>query len=292
MAAGRVLVTGAGGFTGPYLLSALEERGYRVLGLSDSPDLADADAIERRLEKESFDYVVHLAAVAILAHERAADYYRVNLVGTLNLLEALARRGKLKKVILASSANIYGRPARTPVEESATPAPLNHYGVSKLAMELMARLWFERLPILIVRPFNYSGLGQSTKFVLPKLVAAFRSRTGQLELGDTAVVREFMDVRDVAQVYARLLDSAAAGEVVNLCSGRGVQLDEVLERLTALTGGAPAIRRSEALVRDDEIPALVGCPARLKALAGETAFRPLDETLRWMLAWPATQVRR
>jgi len=283
MAAGRVLITGAGGFTGPYVCSALEQRGYGVFGATGAIDLLDPDAIGGLLAKQSFDYVVHLAALSTIAHERAEDYYRVNLLGTLNLLEALARRGKPKKIILASSANVYGRPARVPVEESATPAPLNHYAVSKLAMEMMARLWFGRLPILIVRPFNYSGVGQSANFVLPKIIGAFRSGSAEVELGDIAVAREFMDVRDVAQAYVRLLECDAAGEVVNLCAGRAVRLAEVLERLTALTGRAPALRRGAALVRGNEVPALVGSPEKLLRLVAGLTFRPLDDTLRWML---------
>jgi GDP-6-deoxy-D-talose 4-dehydrogenase len=291
---GRVLITGISGFTGPYVRAALESRGHQVVGLADHArgpadrvvDLLDADAVRRFVEAESFNYVVHLAAVSFVAHETAADYYRVNVLGTLNLLEALAAApGKLKKVVLASSANVYGRPLRNPVDESAAPAPMNHYGVSKLAMELMAGTWFDRLPILITRPFNYSGVGQSPKFVLPKLVGHFRDRAETIELGDTAVVREFMDVRDVADVYAALLESAAVSQAVNLCAGQGYRLDEILEKLGALTGvAAPRIKRAPGLVRSNEIPHLVGSPARLRSLLPSAAFRPLEETLRWMLA--------
>lgn len=289
---GRVLITGISGFTGPYLRAALQDRGYQVLGLSDKPknavdravDLLDPTAIDRFVEAESFDYVMHLAAISFAAHERAADYYDVNLVGTLNLLESIVRqRIRVKKIVLASSANVYGRPARIPVEESAVPAPLNHYGVSKFAMELMARTWFDRLPILIMRPFNYSGVGQSPKFVLAKIVSHFREKANEIELGDTSVVREFMDVRDVVRIYAGLLECDAASEVVNLCSGRGYRLDQVLDKLRTFTHTAPGIRCAEALVRGNEIPELVGSPAKLKGIVGELAFRPLDETLRWML---------
>jgi nucleoside-diphosphate-sugar epimerase len=279
---GRVLITGISGFTGPYLRAALEDRGYDVVGLDQTVDLLDASAVEQVVKDEGFDYVVHLAAVSFAAHEQASDY-QVNVLGTRNLLESIARhRPKVKKLVLASSANVYGRPARIPVDESAAPAPLNHYGESKLAMELMARAWFDRLPILITRPFNYSGVGQSPKFVLAKIVGHFRDRAKEIELGDTSVVREFMDVRDVATIYADLLECDAVSDVVNLCSGRGYRLDEVLDKLRALTSVAPAIRKAEALVRGNEIPELVGSPARLRSILGDVAFRPLDETLRWM----------
>ena len=290
---GRVLITGISGFTGPYVRAALESRGHQVIGLADHPkgaadrvvDLLDAAAVARFVEAESFDYVVHLAAVSFVAHETAADYYRVNVLGALNLLEALAGSGKpLKKIVLASSANVYGRPARIPVDEGAAPAPLNHYGVSKYAMELMARLWFDRLPILITRPFNYSGVGQSAKFVFAKIVGHFRDRAPEIELGETSVVRELMDVRDVAALYAGLLESKATSEAVNVCAGQGYRVGEVLEKLRAITGTAPRIKRAAALVRGNEIPELVGSPAKLKTILPQAAFRPLDETLRWMLA--------
>ena len=284
--AGRVLITGLGGFTGPHLRLALEAAGYEVLGPAEHAlDLADHAAVEAYLAAERFDYVIHLAGISFVAHEQAADYYRVNLLGTMNLLEALGRAGApVKKVILASSANVYGRPVRNPVAEDALPAPLSHYGVSKLAMEHMARLWFERLPLLVVRPFNYTGAGQSEKFVLAKLAAHFRRRAPEIELGDVSVVREFMDVRDVAQVYARLLGSSAVSQVVNLCSGVGQRLDHVVESLRRLSGHDLRVRSSLALVRGNEIPELVGAPDRLRALLGQVRFRPLEETLRWMLS--------
>jgi nucleoside-diphosphate-sugar epimerase len=283
---GRVLVTGLSGFTGPYLRAALEGAGHEVFGPTEHEvDLLDKDALGKYLAAQTFDYVVHLAGIAFVAHEEGADFYRVNLVGTLNLLEAIARRkaSPPKKIVLASSANVYGRPARSPVTEEAPPAPLSHYGVSKLAMELMARLWFERLPILVARPFNYTGAGQSEKFVLPKIVAHFRRKAPEIELGETSVVREFMDVRDVAEVYRRLLECPAAGEVVNLCSGTGHRLDGVLETLRRLSGHDLKVRSNRSLVRTNEIPELVGSTGRLSGLIGRLGFRPLEETLRWML---------
>ncbi len=290
---GRVLITGISGFTGPYVRAELERRGYEVTGLSDhagtaadkTVDLLDAAALGRFLEAEAFGYVIHLAAISFVAHDNASDYYRVNVLGALNLLEALARAKRPpKKIVLASSANVYGRPARIPVDESAPPAPLNHYGVSKYAMEMMARLWFDRLPILITRPFNYSGVGQSPKFVFAKIVKHFRDRAKEFELGDTSVVRELMDVRDVAAIYAGLLESKAAGDVVNLCAGKGYRVDDVLEKLRALTGEAPRVQRAAGLMRGNEIPELVGSPAKLKTIVPQANFRALDETLQWMLA--------
>jgi nucleoside-diphosphate-sugar epimerase len=290
---GRVLITGDSGFTGSYLRSALTVRGYDVIGLNDNRngkaiDLLDADTLDRFCGTSAVDHIIHLAAISFVAHEQIADIYRVNVIGSLNLLRSLSRQKVCpQKIILASSANIYGRPSRIPVDELAPPAPLSHYGVSKYSMELMARIWFDRLPILIVRPFNYTGVGQSTQFVFAKLVKHFRDRASEIELGDTSVVREFMDVRDVAEIYANLLESAAVSEAVNICSGQGYRLDEIIERLQTTTGLKPLIQRRDALVRVNDIPELVGSPQKLRSIVNRFAFRPLEETLAWMIGTSA-----
>src|SRR5687768_12347158 len=233
---GRVLITGIEGFTGRYLRAVLERQGFEVHGIThhepqepaDSRiDLLDREALSQHVQALRADYFIHLAAITFVAHDDAAEIYSVNVIGSLNLLEAVARAGTpVKKIVLASSANVYGRPARSPVDESTPAAPVNHYGVSKYAMELMAARWFDRLPILLVRPFNYTGVGQDVKFLIPKLVKCFRERSPELDLGDTTVVREFMDVRDVGEAYSHLLLSTGASEHVNLCSGIGHRLDQ------------------------------------------------------------------
>jgi len=150
-------------------------------------------------------------------------------------------------------------------------------------MELVARIWFERLPILIVRPFNYTGVGQKESFVVPKLVAAFKQRSPELQLGDTTVVREFMDVRDVAQIYAGLLESSAVSDLVNICSGKGYRLSEVIGRLETITGFRPLTKRSETYLRPNDIPTLIGSPEKLHRIVKRFSFRPLEETLEWMI---------
>jgi nucleoside-diphosphate-sugar epimerase len=289
----RVLITGIEGFTGRYLRTTLEEKGYDVHGItrhepresSDARiDLLDRAALGQHVKELRPNYLIHLAAITFVAHDDAAEIYSVNLIGSLNLLDAVARaNAPLKKIVLASSANVYGRPARSPVDESMPAAPVNHYGVSKYAMELMAARWFDRLPILLVRPFNYTGIGQDSKFLIPKLVKCFSERAADLDLGNTTVVREFMDVRDVGQAYAHLLAAPAASDHVNLCSGMGHRLDEVLKKLRQLTGFMPTIHRSEALMRGSEIPELVGSADKLRRLCPQIRFRPLEETLSWML---------
>jgi nucleoside-diphosphate-sugar epimerase len=287
-----VLLTGIHGFTGGYVARELEAGGHRVIGLahdSEPPregvlraDLLNREAVRRAVADADADAVIHLAAISFVAHGDVDEIYRVNVVGTRNLLEALAEAPrKPRTVVLASSANVYGNAAVEPITEDTPPAPANDYAVSKLAMEYMARLWMDRLPITIVRPFNYTGVGQSENFLIPKIVAHFRRGDRVIELGNTHVWRDFTDVRDVARAYAVIVAKAPAGQVFNVCSGVAHSLDEVLAMMAQITGYAIEVRRNPALVRAREVTRLVGDNARLDGLGVHPSI-PLAETLAWM----------
>jgi len=284
---GRVLVTGLRSFTGPYLARALAQAGHEVLGADEATgfDLRQPATLAAALAAARPDYVVHLAALSSVTHENAAELYAVNTVGTANLLEAIARAAPgVRKVLLASSANVYGNSDADPIDEKVPPAPVNHYACSKLAMEFIARTWFDRLPILVVRPFNYTGPGQSENFLIPKLVAHYAQRRPLLELGNIEVERDFSDVRMVADVYTRLLAADAAGTVVNVCSGTGRSLRSVLQELQRITGHAPQLRVAEHLMRRAEVHRLVGSNRRLCELIGELRYLDFPALLGEMVA--------
>jgi len=288
-----VLLTGAEGFTGRYVANALRQAGYRVLGLvrgapvqSDhfQADLTDAEALRELVSRLQPDYVVHLAALAFVVQQDVESFYRVNLFGTLNLLDALiAARSPVRKVIVSSSANVYGNARHSPVTEDTCPAPVNHYAMSKLAMEHMALTRLDRLPIVITRPFNYTGVGQSENFLIPKIVAHFRRREPVIRLGNLEVEREFNDVRMVAQAYLGLLEKADAGVTVNICSGKGWRLRDVVDLLSYMSGHRIDIEVDPALVRANEVRTLVGSPDRLHAIVGPLPDFPFDVTLKWLL---------
>jgi len=166
---GRVLVTGLGGFTGIHLAPLLEQRGYEVVRAAEPEfDLLREDSIGALVQATQPEYVIHLAAITFVAHQDATALYAVNTVGTTLLLSALERMApRLRKVVLASTSQIYGNATDDPITESTPPAPISHYACSKLAMEFMARSFFDRLPILITRPFNYIGRGQAPQFLVP-----------------------------------------------------------------------------------------------------------------------------
>jgi len=283
-----VLLTGAGGFTGRYLRRALESRGYKVASLQvEGPnpcDLTDLAATELAVRHARPDAVVHLAAVSFVGHDDPGEFYRVNVFGTLNLLQSLAGLDRPpRKILIASSGNVYGTPDIEVLDESICPAPVNHYASSKLAMEHMVRSnWFTRLPIVIARPFNYTGPGQAVHFVIPKIVQHFRDRASFIELGNLNVFRDFSDVDDVVAAYVALLESDVNSEIVNICSGQGIALLDVIRIMNQLAGYEIEVRVNPEFVRENEVPRLVGSNAKLRALVKLSEPCPFAETLKRM----------
>jgi len=300
----RVLLTGANGFTGRYVAAELASHGYEVVGVGArarpaagegappagmiQADLLDADALRRAVDEVRPEVVIHLAALAFVGHGRANDFYEVNLIGTRNLLEAIAAAGQLpKRVLLASSANVYGNASEGALSERSPAAPANDYAVSKLAMEFSARLWSDRLPIVISRPFNYTGVGQAEQFIIPKIVSHFRRRASAIELGNVDVWRDFCDVRAVAIAYRELIQAPdATGRTVNICSGVAHSLREVIGMCEELTGHSLRVEVNPAFVRGNEVKTLRGDNQLLRGLVPGWSCPSLRETLKWMLEHP------
>lgn len=289
----RALITGLGGFTGRYLAAELAAGGYQVFGTvhgSDSVapnvfavDLCNRAEVQRMVDTVRPQVVAHLAAISFVAHGDAEAIYRVNVVGTRNLLEALASlEERPESVLLASSANVYGNAAVEVINETVSPSPANDYAVSKLAMEYMARLWMDRLPIVIARPFNYTGVGQAQNFLLPKIVSHFQRQERVIELGNMDVERDFSDVRMVAKTYRILLEKAPAGEVFNVCSGAAVSLKQVLTMMAGIAGYEIEARVNPAFVRANEVKRLQGDAGKLRRIVGSLPTFELEDTLRWM----------
>ncbi|WP_172728498.1 GDP-mannose 4,6-dehydratase [Kluyvera cryocrescens] len=289
----RALVTGINGFTGRYVAAELSAAGYRVFGLgavSDSNidcfqvDLMDASGLKEAVNQIQPNVVVHLAAIAYVGHGDSDAFYNVNLLGTRNLLQALDSSGSnIDSILLASSANIYGNGVSGQLAETTIANPANDYAVSKLAMEYMARLWMDRLPIFITRPFNYTGVGQADNFLLPKIVKHFKERSPAIELGNIDVWRDFTDVRALSRAYVELLSAKPHGEVINICSGRTYSLRKSIELCEKITGHHIEIRVNPAFVRANEVKTLSGDTTKLKSFIPDWNVPPLEDTLRWML---------
>lgn len=279
----RVLLTGAQGFTGRYLTEALQKGGYEVVELRS--DITCKEAILEELEGQRVDYVIHLAGISFPPQGEDLDVYKVNLFGTQNLLEALDVTGQsLQKLIVASTSNVYGNADSLPLGEREIPRPISHYALSKYCMEQVAWRFSERFPLIITRPFNYTGIGQPPHFLIPKIVEHFRERRATMTLGNLDVWRDFSDVRWVGEAYKGLLESEARSVVVNLCSGAMHSLREIVEYCTTMTSWDLEIRSAEAFKRQGEITKLVGDNSQLYRLV-PCLPQPYDfrDTLRWML---------
>jgi len=301
----RALITGLAGFTGFYMAQELVAAGYRVFGttmpgnsldhtaagvaLEDvfAVDLCNAAAVAATVEQVRPDVVVHLAGIAFVGHANVDLMYAVNVVGSRNLLAALAASPhRPGAVLLASSANIYGNADVAVIDESVAPAPANDYAVSKLAMEYMARLWMDRLPIILARPFNYTGVGQTDHFLLPKIVGHFRRGAREIELGNVAIVRDFSDVRSVVRSYRGLVAAAPGAAwpdpAFNVCSGRATSLHSVIALMEEIAGYKIAVKVNPAFVRSNDVLTLTGSRAKLDQAIGAVEQVALADTLRWM----------
>jgi nucleoside-diphosphate-sugar epimerase len=268
------LVTGASGFTGHYMVEALKSKGFTVVGLGSSHtqldklipcDLTDKAAILSVVTDVKPDWVIHLAALSFVGHKDEEAFYKVNVFGTLNLLSALATLDTPpKRILVASSANVYGVPDVDLITENTAPNPVNHYACSKLTMEHMVATWFPRLPIIITRPFNYIGIGQSESFLIPKIVKHFALNKSAIELGNLNVSRDFTDVRDVIKAYMLLLESDASSVRVNVCSGTAVSLQHIIDTTAQIAGYQINVNVNPDFIRANEIPVLKGDNTLLK----------------------------
>lgn len=291
----RVLVTGAGGFTGRYVVESLLRKGDEVWGLESRPGgllrcrvsqldlMGPAEALAGVLREFQPTHVIHLAAQSHVTEASPESHYAINAVGTERLLRGIAANARdIRGIVLASTANVYGNTAAGSIPESRPASPANHYGFSKLLMEQIALGWFRELPIVITRPFNYTGVGQARTFLVPKIVHHFAAGLPVIRLGNTDVQRDISDVRFVTEVYCRLLDARIPGGIVNICSGRGVTVRDILDGLQQISGRSIEVETDPALVRQNEIRVLKGDNSLLAQAVGAIESPGIDGTLRWM----------
>ncbi|MDF1832140.1 MAG: GDP-mannose 4,6-dehydratase [Porticoccaceae bacterium] len=280
----KVWVVGANSFTGAYLVAALQQSGYLVD--TTKVDITCASQVAETVRSICPDYVINLAAISFVPEGENASVYGVNTFGPQYILDAcLALQSRPRKIVLASSASIYGVQANDKISETCRPNPVDHYGCSKWAMEQIANTYKDELNILITRPFNYTGLGQDEKFLIPKIVRHYKNKAATLQLGNLNVSRDFSNVRWIAQVYVALLALENEEQhIVNLCSGEMSSIDEVLEVVRRLTGVNLRIQSSKAHVRAADIVRQCGNNERLYQML-PTLPRPItiSDTLKEMV---------
>lgn len=296
----RVLVTGAHGFVGRHLTADLQSAGHEVLGLSrpqDCPnpgpqdrvaDIMDPPALARIIQAEKPDGCIHLAGIAFVpvGWTQPRLVFDVNIGGALNLMEALRQHAPTCRLLIVSSALVYGAadPDR-PREESAPLDPQSIYAVSKVAADLNALLYAKHhnMAIMTARPCNHIGPGQASDFMAPSFarqlsdIAAGR-QPAVMRVGNLDSVREFMDVRDVASAYRLLLERGRAGEAYNVSAGRAVRVGYVLDELCKAAGAKPSIEVDPQRYRPtDRQPVLIA--DKLRRDTGWAPRYTLEQTL-------------
>lgn len=287
----KVFITGINGFTGKYLSKYFESNNYEVFGLSNSVaienenifscDLLEKEKLQAIIKKIQPEIVIHLAAISFVGHLDITEMYSVNVIGTQNLLEAIKSEASnsIKKIILASSATVYGNQIENELSESLCPNPVNHYGISKLAMEQVAKMYFEILPIIITRPFNYTAPEQNINFVIPKIAKAFNEKAKVLELGNIDVFREYNSIDYICECYFKLAISTHYSEIVNLCSGKTYSLNDIIKMFSELSNHELEIKINPDFVRNNEIYKLSGSPKKLNNLIEIASINSLFQVL-------------
>ncbi len=284
----RVLITGGTGFTGRPLAKRLRQDGHEVIAVGHeageegtlSVDIRDLCGFTEALLRIRPTALVHLAGIAATTHGDVGEIYSANTIGTANLFAALvAAKIEPKVVIVASSGQVYAVRDALPLTEDCPLAPKTHYSVSKRAAEDIAGIYSRQFPIIVTRPFNYTGPGQSSKFLVAKIVQHYAEARNEIRLGNLNLFRDFSDVRRVVEAYSRLLFSAIEPTTVNICSGRTVHLADIVEIMEDISGHTVKVVSEPSLYRDDEPRVILGSPVRLESLVGALPNPDFRETL-------------
>ena len=270
----------------------LRQDGHDVIVLSHDAvdpraltvDLCDFGATTRALTDSRPGAIVHLAGIAAPTHGNIGEIYSANVIGTANLFAALEiAKIEPRIVIVAGSAQVYATPdSETAIAEEAPLAPKNHYAVSKHATEEIAAIYSRRFPVIVTRPFNYTGPGQSPSFLVPKIVQHYAEQRHEIHLGNLNLYRDFSDIARVVEAYARLVSFPIEPTTLNICSGRAILLADILKTMDEISGYRMRVATDPSLVRAKEPQFTVGSPSRLEALIGPLPNPDFRETLTRM----------
>jgi nucleoside-diphosphate-sugar epimerase len=282
-----VLITGSSGFTGKHILRILKSKSSiskKYIERSTTlVNLLSKQEIYKYIDTYQPHTVLHLAGISNSFHFDPDHLWQVNTVGTENLMRAFIEHGtkKNKRFILASSAAVYA-PSQNAIEEDHPTSPNNLYGHSKLAAEKICNSYQDYVKISIIRPFNYTGVGQNPNFIIPKIVQHLKMRSPELILGNLDVSRDFSDVRDVARSYVTLVESPEHNGTFNFCSGKALKINEIICMLEELTRFTIEVKQNEQLIRHDEPNLVLGNSLRFDKLFNIKKIS-FQDTLKWMI---------
>ena len=286
---GGILVTGASGLLGQTLTKRLLAEGREMVGLTGGTpgpnqmqcDIRDPAQVRAAVEAIQPDVVIHAAALSSVTANAPANYYLTNVIGTENLLVPLSELGKRVRLMMISTAGVYGNHPVDVLTEDLPPQPVHHYGLSKFAAERLTQNYSDTLDWTIVRPFNIIGAAQAKSFILPKLCLAFAAGERQVRLGNIDVYRDYIDVDSACEILIRLIDrEASVGATVNLCTGHGTSLRELIDLLQEIAGYEIEIVAAPEFTRKSEVWRLLGSEKKLERCLGTPVpSRPLKSVV-------------
>lgn len=293
----KILITGANGFIGQYLCRECDKKGVDFLPLCNGRNYPDFNNRAREFDLDNYDQlvqymqdyrpdtIVHLAAIASPVYGDSAAIYKVNTIGSENLLRAATTLDYKCKIVLISTAGVYGNQEVPLLSEDLRYNPMNHYSYSKMIMEILSRQYRSKLDVHIVRPFNIVGTGQTQAFLLPKLVSHFAQKAPEIRMGNLDAVRDYISVDFCVSV---ILDIAVSEDpmprIINICAGKGHSCRQVIDLLEEITGHHPQIISDPSFIRENEVWSMVGDTTNLdRVVKGRYQTKPLDVILREML---------
>ncbi len=299
----RAFITGVGGFVGPYLVRHLVDNGFEVFGCDrkgsavagcavEKCDVTDAAAVAAVVKKARPDFVFHLAGQSSVSKswKEPELTWKVNVDGFRNVLNAVAAANIKPRILLVSSAEVYGIPRIFPTPETHEITPVSPYGKSKVEQERLAVEFFfsGKADAVIARSFNHTGPGQPSEFVcsnFARQVAGIEKgrQPPVIKVGNLSIKRDFSDVRDVVKAYLLLLEKGMAGEAYNVCSGRSVAIGDVIARLAKISGAKFKVEQEPSRVLDNSVPVLHGGHSKLTAATGWQPQISFDQTLADLL---------
>lgn len=310
---GPILVTGAAGFAGSHLLDLLAADGLPIVAWhrpSGHPprrvdrvrwravDLLDRAAVRAEVRSATPSAVYHLAGAAHVGQSWTTSTHtlEVNVLGTHHLVEAIRTESPGARVLITSSALVYA-PSPVALSEESPLAPANPYGVSKLAQELVGMGHAEGPAVYLARPFNHVGPRQSPSFAS----AAFARQIAEIEagirppaiaVGNLDAQRDLTDVRDTVRAYRRILERGRPERPYNVCAGRAVAVQAVLDLLLSYSQVAVRVTTDPSRFRPNDTPLVLGDPTRIGTELGWQAEIPIERTMLDLLDYWRGEVRR
>ncbi len=312
----RIMITGFSGFVSRHFLNYLFENklSYQVLGVDmNEPrldmsvyaelldisfrqvNMLEAESLRRIISQFQPDYILHLASISSVAYswQHPAECFNNNTRIFLNLTEAVREYVPECRILSVGSSEEYGNVSQEqlPLVEDRKLEPISPYAVARVSQEMMSKVLVDSfgMKIMLTRSFNHMGPYQDERFVIPSFVrrilnvAKDGKEQGTIETGDTSIIRDFVDVRDVVRAYYMLLTVGTPGEVYNICGGKGVALSEIIDEIADIVGVKIQGEVNPEFVRPEDNRVIIGSAEKLQKELGWKAEISLRKTLEDMV---------